>query len=67
MQEQNKDLSCKNVQVLLDTLTRPLLWGVEFNKQSNCHKEAVEIHELLKKTDDVDEKLSLGHKRQGIK
>ena len=32
--------------------------------KSNCHKEAVEIHELPKKTGDVGEKLSTEHKRE---
>ena len=36
---------------------------VAFNKhlKSDCHKEAVEIHELHKKTGDVGEKLSTEH------
>ena len=32
--------------------------------KSDCHKEAIEIHELLKKTDDVGEKVSSGHKKR---
>ena len=37
-----------------------------FNKhlKSECHKEAVEIHELPKKTGDVGEKLSSEHKKE---
>ena len=39
---------------------------VAFNKylKSDCHKEAVEIHELPKKTGDVGEKLSSEHKKE---
>jgi len=39
---------------------------VAFNKylKSDCHKEAVEICELPKKTGDVSEKLSTEHKKE---
>ena len=39
---------------------------VAFNKplKNDCHKEAIEIHELLKKTGDVGEKVSSGHKKR---
>ena len=39
---------------------------VAFNRhlKSDCHREAVEIHELPKKTGDVGEKLSTEHKKE---
>ena len=39
-----------------------------FNKhmKSDCHKEAVEIHELPKKTGDVGEKLCIEHKKKEL-
>ena len=39
---------------------------VAFNKhlKSDCHKEAIEVHELPKKTGDIGEKLSSEHKNK---
>ena len=40
--------------------------AVAFNRRlkSDCHREAIEIHELPKKTGDVGEKPSSGHKKE---
>ena len=56
------------MQVLQDTLAKSFLLEVAFNKHSRLIavliKEAVAVHKLLKKTGDVGEKLSSGHKKR---
>ena len=44
MQEEIENLSCKNVQVLQDTLARSFLLGVAFNK----HSRVIAIEKLFK-------------------
>ena len=34
--------------------------------KSDCHREAIKIHKLPKKTGDVGEKLSFGHKKREL-
>ena len=62
MQENIKDLFLQE----FASLGRSFLLKVVFSKHYTeyCHKEAVKIHELPKKTGNVGEKLSSGHKRE---
>ena len=56
-----RTFSCKNVQVLQDRF----YWKWHSVSTTECrYKEAVKIHKLPKKTGDVGEKFSSGHKRE---